>query len=105
MSDISQANQEVLLDWLRPVQDPELFLGLVDLDLIYKVEIEGTSVKVTMTLTSPGCPAADHLVNEVRKKIMEYPGVTNADVQVVFEPKWDPRTMASDEVKDRLGIW
>jgi len=60
---------------------------------------------VKMSLTSPGCPAADHLVNEVKNRMLEYPGVTQANVLVVFEPKWDPSTMASDEVKDKLGIW
>lgn len=99
------ASPETLLEWLRPIQDPELFLGLVDLGLIYNVHVDGERVVVTMTLTSPGCPAADHLIGEVKKKVLEYPGIKTAEVQVVFEPKWDPRTMASDEVKDRLGIW
>ncbi|HEY8279491.1 MAG TPA: metal-sulfur cluster assembly factor [Bdellovibrionota bacterium] len=94
-----------LLEWLRPVQDPELFMGLVDLGLIYGIDFKDGKADVRMTLTSPGCPAADHLVSEVKKRLLEYPGVTAADVMVVFEPKWDPRTMASDEVKDRLGIW
>lgn len=94
-----------MLDWLRPVQDPELFLSLVDLGLIYAVVHDAGSVTVKMTLTSPGCPAADQLVSEVKKRLLEYPGVEKADVMVVFDPKWDPRTMASDEVKDRLGIW
>mgnify|MGYP003704230143 CR=1 FL=1 len=96
---------EALLEWLRPVQDPELFLGLVDLGLIYKIDLLEGAATVTMSLTSPGCPAADYLVSEVKKRLLEYPGVKAADVMVVFEPKWDPRTMASDEVKDRLGIW
>ena len=104
-SALPPASPDSLMEWLRPVQDPELFLGLVDLGLIYSVVLEGDSVTVKMTLTSPGCPAADHLVSEVKKRLLEYPGVAKADVMVVFEPKWDPRTMASDEVKDRLGIW
>jgi metal-sulfur cluster biosynthetic enzyme len=98
-------NEPELLEWLRPVQDPELFLSLVDLGLVYKVEVANGMASVEMSLTSPGCPAADYLVQEVKKRMLEYPGVTGADVKVVFEPKWDPRTMASDEVKDRLGIW
>jgi metal-sulfur cluster biosynthetic enzyme len=99
------ASAETLLEWLRPIQDPELFLGLVDLGLIYKIDLAGEAATVTMTLTSPGCPAADHLVSEVKKRTLEYPGIKEANVLVVFDPKWDPRTMASDEVKDRLGIW
>jgi metal-sulfur cluster biosynthetic enzyme len=93
------------LEWLRPVEDPEMFLSLVDLGLIYSVTVEQGKGSVTMSLTSPGCPAADQLVAEVTKRMLEYPGVTEANVKVVFEPKWDPRIMASDEVKDRLGIW
>jgi metal-sulfur cluster biosynthetic enzyme len=99
------ASPESLLEWLRPIQDPELFLGLVDLGLIYSIVVEGESASVKMTLTSPGCPAAGYLVEQVKSRLLEYPGVTKADVLVIFEPKWDPRTMASDEVKDRLGIW
>lgn len=102
---LAPATPEILLEWLRPVEDPELFLGLVDLGLIYKVDLQGEAATVTMTLTSPGCPAAGQLVAEVKKRLLEYPGVGVAEVLVVFDPKWDPRTMASDEVKDRLGIW
>jgi metal-sulfur cluster biosynthetic enzyme len=105
MSEELKTSPEALLEWLRPIEDPELFLGLVDLGLIYRVDLHGDAATVTMTLTSPGCPAADHLVSEVKKRILEFPGITAAEVLVVFDPKWDPRTMASDEVKDRLGIW
>lgn len=98
-------SQESMLDWLRPVQDPEMFLSLVDLGLIYSIVVVEGDATVKMTLTSPGCPAADQLVHEVKQRMLTYPGVKSADVMVVFEPKWDPRVMASDEVKDRLGIW
>jgi metal-sulfur cluster biosynthetic enzyme len=97
--------REGLLEWLRPVEDPELFMSLVELGLIYEVGITEGAAAVKMSLTSPGCPAADYLVSEVKKRMLEYPGVSSAEITVVFEPKWDPRTMASDEVKDRLGIW
>lgn len=97
--------QEGFLEWLSPIEDPELFLKLTDLGLIYEVSLVEGVAAVKMSLTSPGCPAADHLVGEVKKRMLEYPGVKEANVLVVFEPKWDPRTMASDEVKDRLGIW
>jgi len=96
-----------LLVWLYPVQDPEMFISIVDLGLIYEATFregkKGADVK--MTLTSPHCPVADSFVESVRKRLLEYPGLTEADVKLVFEPKWDPKTMASDEVKDRLGIW
>lgn len=104
-ANLPPADPIVLMEWLRPVQDPELFLSLVDLGLIYDVTFQDGKAFVKMTLTSPGCPAAGYLVDQVKQRLLEYPGVKEADVLVVFEPKWDPRTMASDEVKDRLGIW
>jgi metal-sulfur cluster biosynthetic enzyme len=97
---------EELLEWLKPVEDPEMFMSLVDLGLIYSVRLdEQRNAFVKMTLTSPGCPSADYLVTEVKKRMEGHPAVGVAEVVVVFEPKWDPRTMASDEVKDRMGIW
>ncbi len=96
-----------LLEWLKPVQDPEMMISIVDLGLVYEtvLEAEGKNARVKMTLTSPHCPVADQFVDNVRKRLLEYPGIEQADVKLVFEPKWDPKTMASDEVKDRLGIW
>ena len=100
-----EISQEALMDWVRPVQDPELFMSLVDLGLIYSIQFENGAAKMTMTLTSPGCPSAGYLVDELKKRLLEHPEIKDAEVTVVFEPKWDPRVMASDEVKDRLGIW
>ena len=98
---------EKLLEWLKPVQDPEMFISIVDLGLVYEAEFvkDGAGAEVTMTLTSPHCPVADMFTNNVKTRLLEYPGVTEAEVKLVFEPKWDPATMSSDEVKDRLGIW
>ncbi len=94
-----------LKDWLRPVEDPEMFMSLVDLGLIYTVLFQDGKVDVKMTLTSPGCPSADYLVQMVKDRLLEHPQVKEAAVMIVFDPKWDPREMASDEVKDRMGIW
>lgn len=99
---------EVLLEWLKPVEDPEMFISIVDLGLVYEAEFANetkSAVNVVMTLTSPHCPVAGVFVDNVKKRALEYPGVTEAEVKLVFEPKWDPKTMASDDVKDRLGIW
>jgi len=96
-----------LLEWIHPVQDPEMFISIVDLGLVYEATLNeaGTDAKVVMTLTSPHCPVADVFVNNVKTRLLEYPGIEAAEVKLVFEPKWDPKTMASDEVKDKLGIW
>jgi metal-sulfur cluster biosynthetic enzyme len=98
---------EKILEWLRPVQDPEMFLSIVDLGLIYEAQFKDgeKGADVVMTLTSPHCPVADSFVANVKTRLLEYPGLTDAEVKLVFEPKWDPKEMASDEVKDRLGIW
>lgn len=106
MSEVNAVpSRDELLEWLRPVEDPEMFMSLVDLGLIYNIELTGDRADIRMTLTSPGCPAADYLVTEVKKRMEAHPAVKEATVLVVFDPKWDPRTMASDEVKDKMGIW
>ena len=104
---MSSPNREQLLDWIRPVQDPEMMISVVDLGLIYEAKfIEATKrAEVVMTLTSPHCPVADVFINSVKTRLLEYPGIEDAEVKLVFEPKWDPKTMASDEVKDKMGIW
>jgi len=99
-----------LIEWLRPVEDPEMFISIIELGLVYEAkftsEAEGAKkVQATMTLTSPHCPIADVFLGNVKTRLLEYPEVTEAEVKLVFEPQWDPATMASDEVKDRLGIW
>jgi len=94
------------IQWLHPVEDPELFVSIVDLGLVYDAGVDDAGkALVKMTLTSPGCPAGDYLIDEVKKRMREHESVKDVDVEIVWEPKWDPKTMASDEVKDRLGIW
>ncbi len=98
--------KEELLEILRPIQDPELFISVVDLGLIYDVQPEPDGkVRVEMTLTSPGCPLGPVIRGEAYAKLREVPGVKDVDVQIVWSPPWDPRTMASDDVKMQLGIW
>lgn len=99
-------SNEELKEWVRPVQDPELFMSLVDLGLIYDVTLTAEHLaEVRMTLTSPGCPAGGYMVKQVEDRLREHPGVADAKVEIVWEPKWDPKTMASEEAKEALGIW
>lgn len=102
----AQRNPKVL-EWIHPVLDPEMLISVVDLGLVYEAKFDesGKKAEVTMTLTSAGCPLADVFMKSVKTRLLEYPGVEEAEVKLVFEPKWDPATMASDEVKDKLGIW
>ncbi len=75
---------------LRDVLDPELGMSVVDLGLIYGIEIEEGRVRVTMTLTVPGCPIHDSMAEWVRQAVMKTPGVTEAEVVITFDPPWTP---------------
>jgi metal-sulfur cluster biosynthetic enzyme len=96
---------EELMERLRELNDPEINMSIVELGLVYDVQYEDGDVLVTMTLTSPGCPLGPVIRGEVYAKLREVPGVKDVDVQIVWSPPWDPRTMASDDVKMQLGIW
>ncbi len=98
---------EEVWDAIKPVVDPEVRLGIVDLGLVYDVQTEhdGRDVTVKMTLTSPMCPVGPMLMSAVHENVALLPGVENVNVELVWDPPWDPRIMATDEVKDMLGIW
>ena len=94
---------------LKRVIDPELFVNIVDLGLIYLVDIlpgeEGKlNVNVEMTMTSPMCPAGPQLVANSRQVIEEIPGVGAVDIKVVMDPPWTPEKM-TEEARDQLGIF
>lgn len=99
--------EEIVMEALKVVQDPEIRLGIVDLGLIYGVDLqnEGRNLEVRMTLTTPACPYGPELISEVQTVAASLPGVDSAEVVVVWDPPWDPKTMATDEIKDKLGIW
>ena len=97
--------QEQVLEAIQPVEDPEIGLSIMDLGLIYNTEIDDRHVTVTMTLTTPFCPAGPQITSEVEAAVLALPDVDKVDVDVTFSPPWDPRTMASDEVKAMLGMW
>jgi metal-sulfur cluster biosynthetic enzyme len=100
--------QEQVREALKEVEDPELQMGIIDLGLIYGIDVEGAeneNVSVTMTLTSPMCPVGPMFKNMVLTKVQSLEGVKSANVEITFTPPWDPRTMASDDAKVQLGIW
>ena len=100
--------EQQALEALKPIEDPELHLGIVDLGLIYGADInpqpDGDEVKLTMTFTSPFCPYGPQLKASVQRTLASLPGVKSAVVNVVFSPPWDPRTKASEECKTALGL-
>lgn len=98
--------REKILEALKPVQDPEIGIGVVDLGLIYDVKVyHNGAVKIDMTLTTPACPYAEHLIEQVEQTVRAMTGVTDVDIKIVFDPPWDPDRMCSDSAKDILGIW
>ncbi|MFH1686085.1 MAG: iron-sulfur cluster assembly protein [bacterium] len=98
--------KEQIFDALRPVQDPEIRVGIVDLGLVYDAEIsDDGKVQVKMTLTTPACPYGEMLLEQSHMAVQKVEGVTQVEILLVWDPHWDPKTMASDYAKDMLGIW
>jgi metal-sulfur cluster biosynthetic enzyme len=87
---------------LTQVVDPELGLDIVDLGLVYDIKVELPVARVTMTLTTPGCPLHDTMTDGVRESLLRLPGVEEVDVKLVWEPRWSPDRM-TPEAKRRLG--
>jgi len=92
--------KEQIIEKLKEVEDPELFLDIWFLGLIYNIEIEDTKAKIDLTFTSPMCPAGPLLINQIKEKVGELEAINEVDVEVVFDPPWEP----SDEVKAMLGM-
>ncbi len=95
---------EAVIDALKEIFDPEIPVNIYDLGLIYGVEVaaDGHAV-VTMTLTTPHCPVAESMPAEVELRVSAVPGVAFADVNLVWDPPWDPQKM-SDDAKLELGM-
>ena len=95
---------ERVIDALKEIYDPEIPVNIYDLGLIYGVDItDDGHVAVTMTLTTPHCPVAESMPGEVELRVGSVPGVGLADVNLVWDPPWDPQKM-SDEAKLELGM-
>jgi FeS assembly SUF system protein len=94
-----------IVDAIRTVYDPEIPVNIWELGLIYDVIVDAAGVAgIRMTLTAPGCPAAQSLPVEVSEKVKAVPGVSDARVDVVWEPAWSKDRM-SDVAKLQLGMW
>ncbi len=95
---------EAVIDALKEIYDPEIPVNIYDLGLIYNVEVTGEGhAAVTMTLTTPHCPVAESMPGEVELRVGSVPGIAVADVNLVWDPPWDPQKM-SDEAKLELGM-
>lgn len=93
------------IEMLKTVYDPEIPVNVYDLGLIYKIDYdpETKTLHVEMTLTAPGCPAADFIMEDVRQKLLSVEGPEKVDLRLVFEPVWN-QDMMSEEAKLELGF-
>ena len=98
------ATVEEIREAIRPVQDPELAISVVDLGLIYNIEVDGTTAKIDMTLTSPYCPLGPQMLQAVKNAVEAIPDIEAADIRLVWTPVYDPHTMASEDAKIELGL-
>jgi FeS assembly SUF system protein len=95
---------ESVLDAIKEIYDPEIPVNIYDLGLIYDVKVSPDGdAKVEMTLTTPHCPVAESMPGEVEMRILAVPGIRDAEVELVWDPPWDPQKM-SDEAKLELGM-
>ena len=97
------ATVEDVTDALRDVIDPELGLDFVELGLIYDIEIEGPAVRITYTLTSPGCPIGPQVSEQIEEFVGELDGVEDVQPVMTFSPPWTPERM-SEDAKFALGF-
>ena len=88
---------------LRRVKDPELNLNIMDLGLVYGIQVEGAKVKVDMTLTSPGCPSGPEIMTDAENEIRGLPGVEDVEMNLVWQPFWTPEKM-EPRVRAYLGF-
>jgi metal-sulfur cluster biosynthetic enzyme len=103
-------NEETVREALKQVIDPELFVNIVDLGLVYTVDVqpaeepEKHTVKIEMTMTSPACPAGPQLIGQSKSFVSAMEGVSSVEVKLVMTPPWTPDRMTED-ARDQLGIF
>jgi metal-sulfur cluster biosynthetic enzyme len=95
--------KEEVVEALRQVEDPELGMDIVELGLMYDVEVEGPKVHVTYTLTSIGCPVGPLIQEQIQEFAAQVPGVEEVDAELTWDPPWSPERM-SDDAKFILGF-
>lgn len=99
----TQVREEDVLEALRECYDPEIPVNIVDLGLIYEIDVKPRRVDVKMTLTALGCPLAGEVMADVRDRLLQLPGVEEAGVEIVYDPPWTPERMTED-ARWELGL-
>lgn len=99
------ATEDMVREALREnVIDPEIGINVVDLGLVYGIDVQDATAEVTMTLTTPACPLGPYIDSEVRSALQDVPGIEDTKVNLVWTPPWDPSKM-SEDAKLELGFW
>ena len=97
--------EEMILEALKTVDDPEIGINIVDLGLVYGTDVDDSGhVTVTMTLTTPACPLNEYIDAAVKAALADVPGVTQSSVNLVWTPPWGPDKM-SEDARLELGFW
>ena len=95
---------DLIINNLREVYDPEIPVNIYDLGLVYNVDIDENTVNILMTLTAPGCPVIDILIDDVTQAAKSVDGIENVNVELTFDPPWD-KSMMSEEARLELGFF
>ena len=99
---ISMSTSDEVREALKQVKDPELDTDIITLGLVYGIDVnnETHTAKITMTLTTPFCPYGPALISDIKRTILKLPDMANAEVELVWTPKWEP----SEELKLQMGL-
>tara|TARA_B100000686_G_scaffold324951_1_gene381145 strand:+ start:204 stop:554 length:351 start_codon:yes stop_codon:yes gene_type:complete len=101
---MKQINKENIIEILQECYDPEIPIDLWNLGLIYNISIEDNDIDITMSLTTPGCTMGQYMADDIKSKLIEQlKNVKNVNVEVVFDPPWQPEMM-TDEGRKKLGF-
>ena len=104
-------DEEVVRGMLRTVFDPEIGINIVELGLVYEINIEDVAgeprkkARIVHTLTTPACPVGPMIRAQIEQAVSRLEGIDSVETELVFSPPWDPREMCSDEAKFELGIF
>jgi len=105
MTDTNDQRILDIIEMLKDVYDPEIPVNIYDLGLVYSINVDEDGLaNIVMTLTAPGCPVADMIVQNVYENVVSVEGVTDANIELTFEPAWD-KSMMSEEAKLELGFF
>jgi len=96
-----------VLEYLAPIQDPELGLSIVDLGLIYDIryDLEKKSLELDVTLTTPACPWGEIMLQQIEDSLKNFKDFRTVSVNLVWTPEYDPRIMAEDYIKEMIGLY